>query len=179
MILEKACWYLNSTAKQIQPSLQCSFKLVRVTHSVSSGDLSSIQFAWLYKHTHTQAHTHIHTHFQFFFSAHVSCQVSFLHRVHDQLHTAPACSSPHLECCSGIWLQVCWGGTVLHFIASNTMASASTRPKPYRWLTVREDTDWLQNKQQCEESNLSKASVLLKWLALHSFYFTKLNIFIV
>ncbi len=35
MILEKACWYLNSTAKQIHPSLQCSFRLTPVTHSIS------------------------------------------------------------------------------------------------------------------------------------------------
>ncbi len=34
MILEKACWCMNSTAKQIHPSLQCSFKLSRVTHSI-------------------------------------------------------------------------------------------------------------------------------------------------
>lgn len=53
---------------------------------------------------------------------------------------ASACSSPHLVCRSGIWVQVCWGGTVLHLVASSTMASASTRPKPYRWLTVSRDT---------------------------------------
>ncbi len=35
MILDKACWYLNSTAKQIHPSLQCSFKLARVMQSIS------------------------------------------------------------------------------------------------------------------------------------------------
>ncbi len=35
MILEKACWYLNSRVKQIHPSLQCSFKLASVTHSMS------------------------------------------------------------------------------------------------------------------------------------------------
>ncbi len=35
MIQEKACLYLNSTAKQIQPSLLCSFKLAQVTHSFS------------------------------------------------------------------------------------------------------------------------------------------------
>ncbi len=43
MILEKACWYLNSTARQIQPSLQCSFKPVRGMHSIS---LSCVQ-AWV------------------------------------------------------------------------------------------------------------------------------------
>ncbi len=35
MILVKACCYLNSTAKQIHLSLQCSFKLARETHSIS------------------------------------------------------------------------------------------------------------------------------------------------
>ncbi len=43
MILEKACWYLHSTAKQIHPALQCSFKLKRVTHIIS---LSCVQ-AWV------------------------------------------------------------------------------------------------------------------------------------
>ncbi len=31
----EACWYLNSTAKQIHLSIQCSFKLMRVMHSIS------------------------------------------------------------------------------------------------------------------------------------------------
>ncbi len=30
----QSCWYLNSTAKQIHPSLQCSFKLAQVMHSI-------------------------------------------------------------------------------------------------------------------------------------------------
>ncbi len=35
VILEKARWYLNSSAKQTHPSLQRSFKLMWVTHSIS------------------------------------------------------------------------------------------------------------------------------------------------
>ncbi len=35
VILQKACWYLNSSPKQIHPSLQCSFKLTPVMHSIS------------------------------------------------------------------------------------------------------------------------------------------------
>jgi len=43
--------------------------------------------------------------------------------------------SPHRVLRSEVLMQVCWGGTFLHFLASTTMASASTKPKPYRWLT--------------------------------------------
>jgi len=49
--------------------------------------------------------------------------------------------SPHRVRRSEVLLQVCWGGTFLHFLASTTIASASTKPKPYRWLTTTTHTD--------------------------------------
>lgn len=42
----------------------------------------------------------------------------------------------HLICRSELSTQMCWAGTCFHRSASFTIASASIRPKPYRWLTV-------------------------------------------
>lgn len=48
----------------------------------------------------------------------------------------------HLGTLSRLPTQTCWGGTIFHFLASTTIASASTSPKPYRWLTgKREDSE--------------------------------------
>lgn len=50
----------------------------------------------------------------------------------------------HLGTLSRLPTQTCWGGTIFHFLASTTIASASTSPKPYRWLTgKREDSETL------------------------------------
>lgn len=47
---------------------------------------------------------------------------------------------------SDILVHVCWGGTLCHFLASTTMASASTNPNPYRWLTTpRQSTGEFNN----------------------------------
>lgn len=45
----------------------------------------------------------------------------------------------HLGTLSRLPTQTCWGGTVFHFLASTTIASASTSPKPYRWLTGKKE----------------------------------------
>lgn len=50
--------------------------------------------------------------------------------------TVPA---THLGTLSRLPTQTCWGGTVFHFLASTTIASASTSPKPYRWLTGKRE----------------------------------------
>lgn len=55
---------------------------------------------------------------------------------------SPQTCDTHLGTLSRLPTQTCWGGTVFHFLASTTIASASTRPKPYRWLTgKREDSE--------------------------------------
>lgn len=44
-------------------------------------------------------------------------------------------AEPHLGLLSVTATHVCWEGTAVHFFASRTRASASTKPNPYRWLT--------------------------------------------
>lgn len=44
---------------------------------------------------------------------------------------------PHLGLLSTVATHMCWEGTAVHFLASRTKASASTKPNPYRWLTEK------------------------------------------
>lgn len=62
----------------------------------------------------------------------------------------------HLGTLSRLPTQTCWGGTIFHFLASTTIASASTSPKPYRWLTgKREDSETLSLPSRDQELLLS------------------------
>lgn len=51
--------------------------------------------------------------------------------------------SPHRVRRSELLVHVCWAGTFLHLLASTTMASASIKPKPYRWLTSKQTHNFI------------------------------------
>lgn len=64
----------------------------------------------------------------------------------------------HLGTLSRLPTQTCWGGTVFHFLASTTIASASTSPKPYRWLTGKREGS--ETPRSACQTLLSSSSIL-------------------